>query len=658
MKTNIVVKKKLIVLIILLLLAVVASWVGYLGEPEYGEGYSEEQRQIWNERRGLFPTILWCDNTVPGVDCFLTSSAWLLLTKEDCLNRLEREKALQRRQIALRDREKASCQLNPVGSPDLSALPAYLIARRECLLRARRGDGAACLAMARHVLSDDGPFIHWRAEKDIKYWLSQAETCGRIEARFLLNFFEMSLTHLRKSMNGSGSFDYAPCPDYTGLPGYHDFMKRIEAGDVLPYFILQGLMLSYAQKVNHELPVLRSVLKKRGQNGELEAMESLIFLEFEVNGGLGGASSRMYEEVRVSFWGRMMNHVERLTGYSCEPLFRWCGLLDIEDTKVMLMYREAAGYAHEAARRGSLDGMDIWLRHGLFSKDFFTREDWEELFQFHRLLLENSYVPYLNKRSPFNSGLTAVDQEILSCFYTQQSMEDTYNLATSRLVKDGERGPFGELPREGEPQAIARQLDDTIALYGGDNMLDRILEGADSWKPVPGVAEVYAQKVQAMATEGDPFALFVLAFMHEHAYLVERDLGKAWACYWEAVPLCNLDNTGFADFRDPFDSRFFTLCELSHAIKLNLLTLLILYPEFPGRDVSRSTDLMWMMEAELERSTDGYLNCVVGRVFEDGIGVPVDRARALVHYERGMKEHSGCAKGWERLQNSVHSEKE
>ena len=84
-----------------------------------------------------------------------------------------------------------------------------------------------------------------------------------------------------------------------------------------------------------------------------------------------------------------------------------------------------------------------------------------------------------------------------------------------------------------------------------------------------------------------------------------------------------------------------------------MLSLLLEHPEFPGRDLSRVPDLLHELEDFTKDDSSGSLCYLMGRVYEDGIGVPVDLSQALKYYERGKDDNSHCAERWEKLQASI-----
>lgn len=78
-----------------------------------------------------------------------------------------------------------------------------------------------------------------------------------------------------------------------------------------------------------------------------------------------------------------------------------------------------------------------------------------------------------------------------------------------------------------------------------------------------------------------------------------------------------------------------------------MLSLGIRNADFPGRDEAQMYALA--QELELFSISNDYLSYLLGRVYEDGIGTPVDLGKARMHYERGRYRHAGCAERLERL---------
>lgn len=87
---------------------------------------------------------------------------------------------------------------------------------------------------------------------------------------------------------------------------------------------------------------------------------------------------------------------------------------------------------------------------------------------------------------------------------------------------------------------------------------------------------------------------------------------------------------------------------------MGLLRLLCLHQEFPGRDPKLVPSLLRDLEQLKEASCPSDVDFLFGRVYENGIGVLVDKEKALEYYDKGQGNSTGCEEGWKRLQKSVH----
>ncbi|WPX41596.1 hypothetical protein QET93_005705 [Akkermansia sp. N21116] len=654
--------KKVWISIAAVLLAAVAGWFLWLSPPEYGDNYSEQQRKLWNERRALLPWDWMDGNRIvfdPAYLQFMTGLDW----KE--VDQLRSQKEEQNEQLVsaqnvLRDQEKLIFQGNLPAQPDFTSLPVDLVPFWECLRRARNGDADACMAMAWRVGENSVLGIgvwSWREVRDVDYWLNKATDLGRPGALFLKHFFQMMQPESRKALSldeyATSASRSATCPDYTGLPGYEEFEDCLRKGDLMAFRLMSFV------SGTHDLPpgeraLLMETLRNGVKAGDVAAMEKMA--QLICTRETRRRRSDVWKEMQASFWYEMIQKLPRSMHLPLGKRVVQMGLINPADTVADREWREGLDCARVAARRGSLIGMDCWLANGLASVDYYTKEDWEEVFRFHRTLWESGYVPAFDR---WESGKWSptLDRNLLECYYEPESL----NKVSSDFVKRYMSGEYwwidgGEkkLTHAEDAEGIRRELEEKIAERGSDAVLRQMLRLYDSWKDSPDEVDAYVGKVKEWAAEGDPLGKLVLGFCYEHGTGVPCDLGKAWACYREAREIAVNYGGGFVSFKDSTnEGKSSTTC-MPNAPAVFILFLGIHHKEFPGRDEHVLYELAQELEPFVDNSPyTGHLRYLLGRVYEEGIGTSVDHEKALKYYQCLVSGHLGCSEGAERLQREA-----
>ncbi len=636
------------------LLAAVAGWCLWSSPPEYGDSYSEQQRKLWNERRALYP-MAWGQGMNYDLDSwgsvFLTglnrSDAQLLFEQKK-----KRDEELAAKQIQLRDREKLGFQMDQNVPSDCSPLPVSQVSVRECLERARDGDVDACMMMALHM-GWRGKFrselLTWRRAHDVRYWLDKAEELKHPGCQFLKNFMMMILPENRKNavfQSGGGlSIRSELCPDYTGLPGYPEWQQCLRDGDLLAYQLFCWLA------ADHELPdrekkLLLEGLRSRSKSGDVLAMEKMCSLIFEPYRETDWRHSAN-DEMSKSIYGKMISMLPESVQEPAIQGFVRLGIVNAENTETMREFREAATCARESARRGSMIGMAFWLRYGQESLKEYSREDWEEVFRYHRILWERAYVPYVRDWGKYYP--LPLDQILMESYYSPQSLRTAYRLTWAKSgMRDEDVVCGGDYLAKGKNAAeVLCDLDEQIAFLGADYVLEKVLVLRRSWNVAPEITEAYAAKVRELATEGDPLAKLVLGYLYENGLGVSRDLGMAWNLYSEARVAMGIFGVKLMTYLNLEGDKHVSCSYLEMMPSFFMLSLGIRNADFPGRDEAQMYALA--QELELFSISNDYLSYLLGRVYEDGIGTPVDLGKARMHYERGRYRHAGCAERLERL---------
>lgn len=645
-------------LLVFAFLAVTAGWAFWSIRPEYGAGYSEQQRKLWNERRALYPAAwrLGSMTLDPDSASYLHQFTSMDEAEMKALlqEREKRDDALKKRQHVLRDREKLSYQLG-LALPQTESLRIEEVSVRECLERARKGDAEACLIMAWKMgwglYWGSDLLMSWNRTKDADYWLGRAEALGYPGAKFLKNFSSMAQTDARKAISHRSMSGYSwstiSCPDYTSLPGYEDFLKSVRSGNVLVYRMMRDMKSCYSFP-GREKDILWGILRERAQSGDVRAMEDLSAVAF-CEDQMGEYNRDIREEMETSLWNRMIELLPKKIREDCRRACFRTGLLDVENTAAMRNFREAVEYARQGARQGNMACMAYWLEFGLLGLDYFSQEDWEDVFRYRRLLFEHGYSPYICQMGCLFGGSQRFDAEIASCYYRQDDLQSKIGQFQKFLCERGIGCDLTSLLAESSVDCIESQWDDAVSVYGADRVLSMLMMKME--KMTPEMVGVCLTQVKKQVERGDPYAAFVQGYLLEQGRLQHVDLGEAWKSYekaWERVDPKDLTSVYLN-----FSESFFQSIKLPEAIKMSMLSMLVHHAEFPGRDLSKVPVLLGELEEFAEDDRSGQISYIIGRVYEDGIGAPVNREKALKYYKQGKRGNSSCAKRWEKLQESA-----
>lgn len=648
-------KKFILILCGVLLVAVAAGWLFYADSLRYGDSYSEQQRRLWNERRQLSPA-LWSMWTLE-----LNSTRYLnmIAPKDDASwtgirdQKKAKDEGLKKEQVALRDREKPVFQCTPSQELDLASLRAFELSRRECWQRAQGGDADACMVMAwRSITNNSENLLSWRSMRDLDAWLSRAEALKRPGALFLKNFCRMIQVESSKliekdSLTGYGYSNVA-CPDYTGLPGYGEFEESMRQGDILPYFLVRDIVFCH-RLPDRDIDLLREGLRRKVKTGDVQAMEDLAALALD--------QINIHWEEDISWeldhstWSRFLER--NIPGKWQEDgrnILVRMGVLDVADTSTVQNYREGVENARRAARLGSLAGMSYWLSYGLWNRNFYSREDWEDVFRYYRTLIEKGYMPYLTISRVMQGP--KLDREILECCYGSDAVGKSLLGKQDAFIR-GEEIWFQDFLEDVKKNGDAKKkLAEWCSWRGSDVVLRQILlqliQNDASFIPAD-VSAVCADKVQALADEGDPFGLYVLGCILEEGIWRTRDLGKAWDCYVEATRRSSNKDLTNLFYRDFCVNGHLSMARLPEAAKMALISMAIRHPEFPGRNPSFVFDVTEDLSTLVKWDKLGVLLYLIGRVYEDGIGIQPDKKKAMDCYSQG-RTYAPCSERWEKLQ--------
>ncbi len=652
--------------IVAVFLAAVAGWFLWPTASEYGDSYSEQQRKLWNERRALFPWAWEISRKTFNYDYFLCrvagEDAHVVEEKMERKNKLDH--ALEKEQAKLRDKENLPYDVADTAVVYHEELPADQVSVRECLHRANSGDAEACMTMALNLGWDESnraDMPSWRKAKDVDYWLERAEKLKRPGACFLRHFARLMQSENRKAVRIMGCnslwIQTRKMPDYSALPGYEELLECLRGGDFMAYRVMCR-MACYLSLGCEEKSLLQEALKKQVRAGDVRAMEKmalLITFHFRYDSDWQQA---IMKDLEGTLWNKgILMLPEQARKYAWNGLV-WMGGLDVEHTETRKEFYESMDCARKAARSGSLTGMNCWLEYGLTDLNYFTREDWAEVFAYFRVLLECDYIPFV-KRMGFSSYPKPKDLVLMESFYRGAVLKDAITRKQKKLGLEKEVywHMVEQLTNGDNAEEARRELDDLIALQGSDCVLNKMMEEPKCWKVAPEVARVYADKVKQLASEGDPLGKLALGYLNEHGLGVPLDLGKAWILYVEAKEVVGIFGCASVAYYDPIADRGreCSSINMQSAASMFMLSLGFRHKDFPGRDEKLMYELAQELDKDSASLDSGSLSYLLGRMYEDGIGTPVDKEKALHYYQNGTKSwsrHSGCVEGLERLQNA------
>ena len=183
---------------------------------------------------------------------------------------------------------------------------------------------------------------------------------------------------------------------------------------------------------------------------------------------------------------------------------------------------------------------------------------------------------------------------------------------------------------------------------GADFVLLKLIKDERCWNVAPEIARMYASRVKELADEGDPLALLVLGYLNEYGRGMPRDLNKAWNCYSAAKDAVGSYGCISVSYPDPTDGGKYSSSYLQFTPTIFMLSLGIRHADELKKDGKELYDLVQSLDKPTLGSRLSDLSYLLGRIYEDGIGTPVDKEKALSCYKRGGN-HAGCSEGAERL---------
>lgn len=668
-------------------MAVCLAWCLW---PEYGSGYSEDQRRLWNERRRIYP-VAWRVDAVfpskgarrpPPEDVATLTGVHLdsheLKSIEFFLKQKKRrEQELDRQLMANRNKSAPDYDAAEPLKVDMSRLPLEGLTEREIAERALAGDGDACLKMVQylcgHVNYTGLSGLSWREKREAERWMEMAVAVKRPGAEFVESFFRKAWEIQKRVMEEERYAEADLRLELKDIPGYSDYVECLTKGDFLLFETVDKMffdgMPSYNQRhpLSGEARLLYNVLLKEARLGKVVAQRNLASFCFgsRMFGQDDELSDRIAMEVeeQISRWNRWLQIMPISWKAGVMEGLLSCGIIDADKTPAMKRYYEASRYARQAARQGDLTGMYLWLRHGIGSLAHFSEQQWDEIFMYNRLLFESGYAPYVmnvNERA----GDNFPDEAVLKSFYSEKSYasvrQKDYTVCRGRI----KGWPDREIINKGDLEETRKRVE-VLRLTGRTDLLLDNLTGVEFGsgglldEASVEVRGYLVKQMQKWAGEGDLLAIYTLAGLYEKGIGVPADPGRAYALYGQAFdgtkdhPARVSAGVSGVDFSGrnaivsmPASMRTF--------ICLRRALMVLEYPDFPGRNAKEAYERL--MEVSLGNTLFGYRGySVLGLFHEWGVGVPVDWKKALEFYKKGRLLDDACQENVRRHSELVNS---
>lgn len=644
---------KKVLLSILCLIIVLLTWAFW---PEYGSSYSEEQRRLWNEQRTVYP-LAWSKDAlrprnswdvaeILGIDNS-EAKAQLIAKKSQAGNILKKLKSN-------RNKEALDWQVTLPENPDLSKLPLNGLSTGELVEKAKNGDGDACLLLVSSICGGNflGTYdLSWGKIHDAQKWLDKAIEWKRPGAEFLKNYFELVKKSQKINQNKEGRIKRAP--GTLEVAGYPEFAKQLRKGDYLLYKVMSRMVAEFDPPP--EKQIIYEALLPKALQGDPVAQSDIGALFFDNTGTFSLSEVATQISTNTSALQGKLNWMPDPLAKKTINLSKKLGIMSARDTSIVNLYEEACYFLRQSALKGNLRGMDLWLRYGITGCTYLSRKDWNDIFAYSQKLLEAGYASqtWLHIEGRYDSLQT----EILYSFYTQKSIKSLFSLSEKHLTRRNS-SPFvyynqWNYPwKENDLEKNKKAIELLQEVEGWDHVARcafLILERSDA-----KTQEYLISVLEKFTKEGDVNALLKLAEIYEKGLSVPVDPGKAYAYYKEAAQYVNDYPMWQPMYEDEFvgEGKYAHSIVFPNYIKLKMITMVIKYPDFPGRDEKRAFEDALSLEKFTTDSPNTTYCYVLGQIYEKGIGTAKDKKKALSFYKLSgpVNYHKGSKDGIERLE--------
>lgn len=637
------------------LIIVLLTWAFW---PEYGSGYSEEQRCLWNEQRTVYP-LAWSKDALRPRDSWDVAEilgidesevkAQLIVKKSQAENILKKLKSN-------RNKEALDWQVTLPENPDLSKLPLNGLSKGELIEKAKNGDGDACLLIVSSICGGNylGTYeLSWGQIRDVQKWLDKAIEWNRPGAEFLKNYFDLVKKSQKINRAQKGGTKLKKAPGTQDVMGYPEFAKQIRQGDYLLYKVMSRMVADFDPPL--EKQIIYDAILPKAQQGDAVAQSDIGALFFENSGTsvLSEVATQIY--TNTSAFKNKLDWMPDSLATKTINLIKKLGLMSARDTSIVNRYEEACYFLRQAALQGDLRGMDLWLRYGITGCTYLSRKEWNDIFAYSQELVEAGYTPQTTRH--IEGRYDSLQTEILYSFYTQKSIKSLFTLSEKHLTRRNDSSfvyynqwnyPWKKNDLETNKKAI-----ELLQEVEGRDYVARsaflILERSEAT-----TREYLISVLEKFAKEGDVNALLKVAEIYEKGKSVPVDLGKAYAYYKEATQYANDYPLWQQIYQDEFvgENKYAHGIVFPNYVKLKMITMVIKHPDFPGRDEKRAFEDALSLEKYATKTPNTTYCYVIGQVYEKGIGTPKDEKKALSFYKlsKPVNYHKGSKDAIKRLE--------
>lgn len=670
-------KKTLIILLVLL----IAGGLAWQIRPEYGSGYSEEQRRLWNERRELYPSGWLVESVSPprGLSVPWYKDIANVTGKDDKATdalvgeRRKKEEDLIAELAKNLDRSGPEIKVELPVAGYVSRLPLEGLTELELSERAMAGDGDACLMMAQYLIKrENRPSyeLTWREKQETDKWLDRAIALKRPGAEFVKNFLTESWIFRKNNVRG-GVVYVGEKPDTKKTPGRPEFMECLKKGDYLLYKTAACMMDTNGFPEEYS-QMIHAALARGEKQGRAECQRNLAALCFDIPESEKKCflRHRIHMEILMAEnkWNKFFKWLpDSWKAHAIKGLFS-CGVIGIERMPSMKKYREAARYARKAARQGDMAGMYWWVMSGITCSEQFSAQEWDDILAYSRVLLEAGYAPYIeilekNAVESIFYDREVLNSHILQSYYSRKSyggiwkkgyLESRGRVKTSGYVID-EVIDMNDLTRTRE------KVDRMSALGLSDFLLEHLRDDIDYGRLFSRsgkeVQTYLLEQAERWSAEGDINAMYFLADVYGRGIAVPADPGRACAL----LKRMRAESHDYSLMRvyiknEGKPSSFSPLLESVSPEKASIIkmaSLTLEHPDLPGLDMKEvynlALDIVRDRRGKSDENYPAFLCYILGQYNERGLGRPEDREKALEFYKEGASRHQGCEDGVKRL---------
>lgn len=548
----------------------VAAAVTWAIWPEYGKGYSEDQRRNWNKMAS------WENGRDYGNKVsFLTSS----------LEHRQSQSDVPVWKLEIPDGSGSRLPLEGMGVTMLKHL-------------ASGGDGRACLELVFRSF-DDGSFYgdgfcfpDFSSVYQAETYGKKAEEMGTPGASFLFRLIEA------RKRNGDA-------PDVRNLDGYDSFLSLLDEGD----FLLGKIYLYLNPNGEEALTRLEIGLKRKVGKGDTVALRNLAHLRLlrQIRGtpdstitytlySKSEISARSFHEnvseclgtlIRIlPFWKTQMEEVDK-------SLLTWLEAREWKSARRRL--KAPIVVLGEAAAGGDVHAKYLWCMYMEACQQSFSREEWENYLRYVDELLKSGGI-YRGAQAEYFQPARYTP---VRYFYEGESIWKVMELLNLNSdMKLAFLCPGSAVSQK--ERAIKRAAMESMEIFARFLYL--------SFYTVEKEREYGFNLVARAAEDGDPCALYYMSRMLNEGFLGKTDGKRAWDFLqklktWRKGINGKLASESFGQDRRKNKDNFFFGHSFSDSVDIQELDIVSRHGDMPGMTVKEAFENFLAMHS---RKKDSY----------------------------------------------------